>query len=427
MAQIINSSDELLDGAQIANKLATALKTGQTAFATNDLECYDIAQISAKYNIGLSQVYSLSPTNRLPAHLGYFPLATFRYGNSPLAAYNAGETTYYFLDPAFDGTNLSTVGVGSVLYEEYNNAQDNIVASAGYYMLPNNSYWIIGANGAITGSGTYTPDALQNTFPYCFMDTDAGAELQTLAQEVNQMSYATGWGNALGTIYKRASNHLWYNSYDPNNGTFGSVVTGTFVREGEYQGLDYYYVKVSAGNQQDEGYGYKRRNFSVVFADTNTIGAAGGNKTLIVSSTIKWQAQVTSGDGYVNGQAFGEGDGSFIITVNPNSSVARSIAFSTTDRWGFVETRNGTIYQDAIPPTYAEIPYYGFAYFSGDPIQEKDDAYHSEMEGTLYLQDGIYHQDTACTIPADNGIYLTYKGADIYPSYPGSTWLEIDY
>lgn len=425
MAQVINSSDELLDGAQIANKLASALKTGQIAFATNDLECYDIAQISAKYNIGLSQVYSLAPTNRLPAHLGYFPLATFRYGNSPLAAYNAGETTYYFLDPTFNGTNLSTVVVGSVLYEEYNNAQDNIIASAGYYMLPNNSYWIIGANGAITGSGTYTPDALQNTFPYCYLDTDSSADLATLAQEVNQMSYATGWGNALGTIYQRSSDHLWYNSYDPNSGTFGYVVTGTFVREGEYQGLDYYFVKVSAGNQLSEGYRYKRPILSAL-SYTATIGASGGNITVTVTSYIKWQAQVTSGDGYINGQAYGEGNGSFIVTVNPNSSSARNIAFSVTDRWGFVSAQTGSISQAAAPPAYTEVAYEGFTYLTGDLTQDKYDAYNSNWIGFLYLTGGVYYQDTACTVPADNGIYLTYKGIDQYPNYPGSTWLILN-
>lgn len=166
MAQVINSSEELLDGAQIAFKMVSALKGGQSPFASNDLRCYDLGQIKTKYYTALSDTYSAAPDNRLPAHSGYFPIVYFKYGTTDAIAHQATLSSYVFKDNSFDGTADSYVAIGDTLYSAYGSPGSNTPAPAGYYMRGDNFYWYIsGTAGVIASSGTYVPPGLDTPTP----------------------------------------------------------------------------------------------------------------------------------------------------------------------------------------------------------------------------------------------------------------------
>lgn len=201
MAQAITNNTELLDGSQIANKLTSALKSGQTAFASNDLRCYDKGQILTKYDAYFNGVYATSGNERLPAHEGYKSSISFKFGSTPGNAYNAIYSTYLYIDPNFNGTAVAEVRNGSTLYTTSNNP-----VGAGYFMFytgANWAYWTTNSSGVVNGNyQTYaplTPVAYYGFLNYYLFTYD-------LAEDKNSCYYSGQYG----TIYYNSSNFVYY-------------------------------------------------------------------------------------------------------------------------------------------------------------------------------------------------------------------------
>lgn len=435
MAQLITDNRELLDGEQIRNKLALCLKSGQTAFAVGDLKCYDKGQISAKYNVNITEAFTLSPTGQLIPHLAYTPKVSLKgpYSTAKFAYQASIWTERVYIDTEFTGNNAFDYRVGSKLYDSYNKAGDYAYAPEGYYVYSQAgnqaSYLIIGANGAITGIATYTADGAYEDFQYAEMDSTWDVDLNTMRQNLNG---SNAWSTVVGTLYRRVSDSKWYHSYDPNTDAWTLLSTGAYVFN--YDSLIFRYLRVNAGSEQGRGLAYKKTNFTIS-TYSSTAPATQTAINISVSSTIKWQVVLTAGSSYATlsgtTQADGNGTHTFTITIAENSGSQRAVSFRIYDREGLgVSDITGTITQAAYVPTpsYVVVPYYGFLsydLFTFDLAEDKSNCYYSGNSGSLYYSAGQYYRDTSLTSYANSGMYMLSMGVDGYPTFSDSEFLTL--
>lgn len=431
MAQLITDNRELLDGEQIRNKLAICLKAGQTAYAVGDLKCYDKGQISAKYNINITEVFTLSPTGQLIPHLAYTPKVSLKgpYSTAKLAYQATIWTERVYIDTGFTGNNAFDYRKDSKLYDSYHKAGDYAYAPEGYYVYSQvgnqASYLIINTTGTITGISTYTADGAYEDFQYAAMESTWDADLNTMRQNLNG---SNAWSTVVGTIYRRTSDSKWYNIYDPNTDTWSTLSTGAYVFN--YDSLIFKYLSVSNGEQKSSGLAYKRTNFTI----STYSSTAPATQTVInieVSSYIKWQVVLTAGSGYatLSGTTQADGGGIFTITIAPNSGSQRAVSFRVYDRASLgVPDITGTITQAAYvaPPTYTTVPYYGETKSTGDVQNDYYNCYFSYYTGNLYYSNYVYYTNTALTSPAPSGtLYCTQKGSMNYYPFSDSLFLMI--
>lgn len=354
MAQLITDNRELLDGEQIRNKLAICLKSGQTAYAVDDKKCYDKGQISAKYNVNITEGFTLSPTGQLIPHLAYTPKITLKgpYSTAKFAYQATIWTERVYIDTGFTGNNAFDYRIGSKLYASYNKDGDYAYAPEGCYVYSQAgnqaNYLIINTTGTITGIATYTADGASDVFQYAEMDSTWNVDLHSMRQNLNG---SNAWSTVVGTIYRRTSDSKWYNVYDPNTDTWSTLSTGAYVFN--YDSLIFRYLRVSAGVQQSSGLAYKRTNFTI----STYSSTAPATQTVInisVSSYIKWQVVLTAGSGYatLSGTTQADGNGTFTITIAANSGSQRAVSFRVYDRASLgVSDITGTITQNMSIPT----------------------------------------------------------------------------
>lgn len=224
MAQIITNNTELLDGSQIANKLASCLAVGQSPFASNDLKCYDKGQILAKYNAFFNGVYASSGYERIPAHEGYKASVSFKFGSNPGNAYNAIYSTYLYIDPNFNGTAIARVRAGSTLYNT-----NNTTVGAGYFMASTGSqwiYWTTNSSGVIIGN--YEVYTATVTVPYYGFLAYANFTFDASTDRDN--CYYSGLN---GYLYYNPNNDTYYQ----NSGFTAVALPGMYLT---YKGTDGY-------------------------------------------------------------------------------------------------------------------------------------------------------------------------------------------
>lgn len=437
MPQVINSGLELLDGGQITNKLVSALKSGQSLFTLDDKRCYDLGQIQAKFIIGLAPSHASDSSSRLLAHDWYLPYVSFRRGTTVLNAYNAGSVNYLFISSGFNGTTENILGTGTTLYISYESPSSYTTAPEGYYMNPgDNYYWYVNSSGVVTGSRQYyTPIYLEATYTYRLYNSDPNYSASSAISWCN----TNGWTPNNYTIYQNGSDHKWYSSYNVNGGTWGALVTGFYFSEDPNGAagstyLMYKFKRISSGVATSGG-GYKNPTFSISYS--NQIAVAGGTITVTVTSGIAWSPSITSGGAYASITSINPGyeNGTFVITIqnNPNQST-RSVGFTVVDSAGLISAKSGTITQAAYvpPPSYTEVPYYGFldiAYVTYDLAEDKNNCYYSGQSGTIYYNSNnyTYYQDANLTYTALPGYYMITQGMDGYPAFSDSEFLLLNY
>ena len=431
MAQVITNSTELLDGGQIENKLHGALKSGQSPFALNDLRCYDKSQILVKYNAIFNGVYASSGDNRLPAHEGYRSSISFKFGSTPYNAYNAGYSTYLFIDPNFDGTAFAEVRNGSTLFTTANNS-----VGVGYFMFytgANWAYWTTNSYGVIDGNyQIYVPSYVSETWgPYCYYTSDVNADLASI---VSYLDTNNGWTTNLGSIYKNSSTGEWHTSFNEAMGTWGPKANGTYVQNWDLEGdwLTYRFKRISNGIITEEGERYKNTLRSIS-PSSFSITYSGQNITVNITSSVKWYGYVSSG-AFITGSGSGEGNGSIIFSVSENTSTSsgRSGTITITDPIGQLSSVNISVSQAAAPVPSTPVPYYGFldiAYVTYDLSEDKNNCYYSGQTGTIYYNSTnyTYYQDANLTYTALPGYYMITQGMDGYPTFGDSEFLLLNY
>lgn len=439
MAQRIDPTNgiiEILDGAQIANKLYMCLKSGQTAFSPSDTKLRDAGEIAAKYTFKWDTNYTSIASNRLPAHGWYIPKVMLKYGTTPAAAYaNSTPSEIYFIDPTFDGTNPNTIKVGTVLYSSFLDMGSKVPATNGYYMkTTSNEYWRIDSStsGVIAAYDVYSPPSISESFSFVY---SSGYWNESFNQSTID---GINWSATPSTLY-RLTSQTWVDSYNFDTGVAGNPASGAFIGSPSAQppeALDFYLLRVSSGTQQSKTRHYKAINLSATQSKSSIV-AGGETVTFDVSSTIAWKVELTNGSSSYASIAnnTGQGNGEFTVTVYNNSGGARTVYIAISDNIGLtniagtsVSTVNKTISQAAYsaPPQYTVVPYYGQTRSTGDIQSDYYNCYFSNYTGNLYYSNYVYYTNTALTSPAPSDtIYCLQKGSMNYYPFSDSEFLII--
>lgn len=354
MPQQILSDTELLDGGQIRNKLYGALKSGQTEYTSEDLQCYDIGQIQTKYNMGLIGEYATAPSTRLPASSGYFKYLSLKYGGTVSGAYSGTYSSYAFIDIGFNGLQYSFPESGDKLYTlNIDNALYPV--SEGYYMNSSNQwYYVSGIEGIIGSTGQYDTSYALEKFDYLYSSAYSTDPISNGLGYLN----SSGWNTILGSIYQKSSNSFWYDSYNSSTGTWGGWVNGLFIKEHAFYSLRYRALRITSGNYHTEETGYKQVSFYVtpVGSSSSSSGSGLTDWLIEITSTVYWRATITVGSGYASfttgggqvSQVDGEGSSNLYLKIDANSSYSsRTITITVVDIFGEATGWSHQITQDA--------------------------------------------------------------------------------
>lgn len=413
MAQVINNSDELLDGAQIANKLALCLKSGQSNYGSDDLELYDKGQIMSKYNINLTELAETYPDTQLIPHLAYTPKLLFKVGSTPKEAFNATNwITLIYIDNGFTGANGVTIQSGGVLYSEYKKAGENTPVSAGYYIYEINTQSQVGyyaqtnSSGVIIGVSSFQADGRSDFYQFWNYDEPYNVDLHDIRLE----GQAAGWPATTGQITKRQRDLLWYDFYDDITDTWGNVI-GSKVYVANHSTLLFQYRRIYNGTDYTDngGLAYKDPIINSIGASISSVPMGGATVTYTIHSGINWIFTITAGSSFahITSDNFGNGNGTVTVVFDANTGASRTMQFTVTDNLGISSVSSGgNMVQDAYALPRTEVVYYGYSDFS------ESDAWWSgypdfSPQGSLWNENGTYYTTETGSVQAANGYYLT--------------------